>query len=184
MFCRPSIIKYKQQTKTSLLSSKRYLLKYFKHVRKKSYAENGLKSSRSVVQSDPGFKHKQDARQALTQATDFCSLQAPCTEATERSLKKVQNVQKQINVVMYSCTNRGCQNLKLFTKYMIELNVHLLACGGAYYRSVRLPRVVNQLRTCRARFCLPKFRKPCVLNKVSVVYFKGKLYFSRCTRFC
>ena len=59
---------------------------------------------------------------------------------------------------------QGCQNLKLFTKYMIELNVHLLVADGierlfvgAYYRSVRLPRVVSQLRTCRARFCLPKF---------------------------
>ena len=57
--------------------------------------------------------------------------------------------------------------------------------GVSYYRSVRLPCVVSQLRTCRARFFFAEIpEKPCVLDKVSVVYFKGKLYFSRCTRFC
>ena len=68
---------------------------------------------------------------------------------------------------------------------MIELNVHLLErlfVGDIL--SIRLPRVVSQLRTCRLRaFVCRNSEKHCVLDKVSVVYFKGKLYFSRRTRF-
>ena len=59
---------------------------------------------------------------------------------------------------------RGYQNLKRFTKYMIELNVNLLVEDGieclfvgAYHRNIRVRRVVRHLRTSRARFCLPKF---------------------------
>ena len=73
---------------------------------------------------------------------------------------------------------------------MIELNVYLIVVNriehifmGAYYRSIRLPCVVSCELVERA-FVSRNSEKPCVLDKASVVYFKGKLYLSRCKRFC
>ena len=87
---------------------------------------------------------------------------------------------------------RGCQNflctggVKRFTQCMIELNVHLLVADGIErlfvggILSKHSSSSCSQLRTCRARFCFFF----CFLDKASVVYFKGKLYLSRCKRLC
>ena len=96
---------------------------------------------------------------------------------------------------------RGCQNLKLVTKCMIELNhshslnVHLLVADGieclfvgAYYRSIRLP---SETVSCalleelvERAFFAQILKKPCDLDKVYVLYFKAKLYFALSSRFC
>ena len=49
---------------------------------------------------------------------------------------------------------------------MIELNVHLLVAEG-----------IERAFVCQ------NSEKPCVLDKVDIVYFIGMLYFSRSTRF-
>ena len=66
---------------------------------------------------------------------------------------------------------------------MIEQNVHLFVAdgierlfvgGGGYYRSIRLPRAISSCELVERAFVCQNSGKSCILDKVSVVYFKGK----------